>query len=194
MDEHAAIEGTGIGLVITKRLIELMGGEIGVVSEDGKGSTFWVEVTLCDVARPTSTTAISANTPSRITADTERHGKTILYIEDNPTNLKLVKMLIENRSAHSLISAPDASLGLMLAESQHPDLILMDINLPGMNGYEALAELQKNSVTRDIPVIAISANAMTSDLNKGRTAGFVDYITKPINVKALIELLNKTLA
>ncbi|MDH5765555.1 MAG: ATP-binding protein, partial [Gammaproteobacteria bacterium] len=193
LKEHNKIEGTGIGLVITRHLVENMGGEIGVDSYPGKGSTFWVEINLSESNK-------SDSIPIHVEVETEGSvvqgqqllsDKTILYIEDTPANLKLVKLLIEEHTDYTMISAPEAGLGLVLAEEKQPDLILMDINLPGMSGFEAFSELQKNENTRDIPVVAISANAMQSDIEKGMSAGFEDYITKPVNVTALLTAINK---
>lgn len=123
--------------------------------------------------------------------ETVKENKTILYIEDNPANLRLVTVIIEKHSKHELISAPDGNLGLELVKSQKPDLILLDINLPGSNGYEVLIEIQKDKDISHIPVIAVSANAMKSDLDKGKEAGVIDYVTKPIEVKKLLGAINK---
>jgi len=193
-NDQDEIEGTGIGLVIAKRLIELMGGEIGVESVPGQGSTFWVKVNLSQESAD-SRSSVDANV---IWVDDDEVesilSRTILYIEDNPVNVVIVKKVVEKRTSHTLISAPDAQSGLIIAKEQRPDLILMDINLPGMNGFEAMQELQKNEVTRDIPVSAISANATPDDIAKGRAAGFQEYITKPFNVNELLNTIKKMLA
>ena len=118
----------------------------------------------------------------------------VLYIEDNPANLRLVSQLLGRRQNIHLISADEPVLGLELAFEHQPDLILLDINLPGMNGFEVLRCLQKENKTRDIPVIAISANAMSVDIEKGIKAGFDDYITKPINVKELLHKVDERLS
>ena len=117
----------------------------------------------------------------------------VLYVEDNPANMRLVEQLLKTFPGIVLIGAETAEEGLDVASQQNPDLILMDINLPGMNGYEALVELQKMDATKAIPVVAISANALASDLEKGREAGFADYITKPINLQSFFATIKKHL-
>jgi CheY-like chemotaxis protein len=115
---------------------------------------------------------------------------TVLYVEDNPANLKLVEQIIMRHGNMSLLSAVEGNLGIELAINQSPDVILMDINLPGINGFEALKILQDNAITAAIPVIAISANAMPRDIERGLQAGFFRYITKPIKVNEFVEALN----
>lgn len=190
--EYTTIEGTGIGLVITKELVELMQGRIGLDSIPGKGSTFWVELKLA--------TDIKQSTPENI--GQEKEGKpatsssihTILYIEDNPANLDLVENILKKREGYELISAHNAELGLDLACAHNPDIILLDINLPGMNGHETLKQLQSMKETQDTPVLAVSANAMAGDIQKGLDAGFAEYITKPINIISFIEKLDTALS
>ena len=175
--------------MITKRLVELMGGAIGVSSQPGQGSTFWVEIALSD-SETISTTATPASNTREATSTS---GQTILYIEDNPANLRLVTQIINAKTCHRLISAPDAALGLALADTQQPALILLDINLPGMDGYRAFRHLQANAATRHIPVIAVSANAMPNDVKRGKAAGFMEYLTKPIDVHRLLQAIKTIL-
>ncbi|MDH5391574.1 MAG: ATP-binding protein [Gammaproteobacteria bacterium] len=190
--DNTDIEGTGIGLVITKQLIELMHGEVGLESQPGKGTVFWVEISLAeDVHHEVGIRSLSVHEEDL--AAKALISKTILYIEDNPANLKVVTQVIDRQTPYVIISAPNASLGLDLAETEHPDLILMDINLPGMSGYEALEKLQKNADTEDIAVIAVSANAMKRDIERGMAAGFKAYVTKPFNIKELLGVINKIL-
>jgi PAS domain S-box-containing protein len=186
-------EGTGIGLVMTKRLIELMGGVIGVESTVGVGSVFWVE--FIRAARPTLAggvphlSATSAESLEQVSA-----AHTLLYVEDNPANLKLVEQLIARRPGMRLLSAADATRGIELARQHRPEVILMDINLPGISGIRALQLLRNDPLTRHIPVIAISANAMPHDIRKGLAAGFFRYLTKPIKVKSFMDALDTALS
>lgn len=191
--EQSNIEGTGIGLVITKNLVELMGGTLGVTSEPGTGSTFWFEM-------PCETVAIDENlviddvepTVENITRSTNA-AHSVLYIEDNPANLRLVSQLLARQPNLCMWSAHEPLLGLELAEEHKPDLVLLDINLPGMDGFEVLKQLRKRKSTSATPVIAISANAMPADIERGFEAGFDDYVTKPIDIKTLIGSVNKAL-
>jgi PAS domain S-box-containing protein len=178
--EGGSVEGTGIGLVITRQLVELMGGRIGVESVVNEGSTFWFELPM---AQHDGTKRERACTEVIASDQGLGAGRTVLYIEDNPVNLKLVAKLIEKRTAIRLLSAEEPVRGIELAMEQQPDLILLDINLPEMSGYEVLRHLRDMEQTRDIPVVALSANAMANDLQKGEAAGFNGYLTKPINVK-----------
>ena len=186
--ENSEIEGTGIGLVITKNIVELMGGKIGVESKVGVGSTFWFELPgssgSVDKKVEESSSAININ------LDEER---TILYIEDNPANLRLVTQVLGRLPNIRLWSAHEGKLGLELAMEYVPDLILLDINLPGLNGYDVLERLKQHKSTAEIPVIAISANAMTKDIERGYAAGFNEYITKPIDINKLISSVDKHL-
>jgi PAS domain S-box-containing protein len=190
--ESSAEEGTGIGLVMSKRLVELMGGMIGVESTVGEGSVFWFELKtavapqfVIDKAEP------EAATPTNIHAHSSM--RTLLYIEDNPANLALVAQLIARRCDIRLLSAVNGNLGIELARDSRPDVILMDINLPGINGIQALKILHEDPATALIPVLAISANAMPRDIRKGLEAGFFRYITKPIKIRELMDALEVAL-
>ena len=119
--------------------------------------------------------------------------KKVLYIEDNPTNLLLIEHILARVPQVEMFSATNPVAGLELAVTKVPDLILLDINLPGMDGYQVLQKLRENNLTENIPVIAISANAMSQDIEKGKGAGFVDYLTKPIDIQNFLDLLGKTL-
>jgi PAS domain S-box-containing protein len=191
--ERSEEEGTGIGLVMSKRLVELMGGLIGVESTVGLGSVFWFELNSAaepqlevDPAQPAALSQIQSvpGAPMR----------TLLYVEDNPANLKLIEQLIARRSDIHLLSARDGILGIHLARVNQPDVILMDINLPGLSGIEALDILRKDPATAHIPVIALSANAMPRDIEKGLQAGFFRYLTKPIKVNEFMDTLEVALA
>ncbi len=190
--EASGEEGTGIGLVVCKRLVELMGGAIGVESTVGAGSVFWFELNLTAAPRP-SAGAIEhpVVAPARTEADAQV--RTLLYVEDNPANLMLVEDLIARRSDISLLSASDGSRGIEIARASRPDIILMDINLPGISGIQALKILADDPLTAHIPVIALSANAIPRDIEKGLEAGFFRYLTKPIKVSEFMDTLNVAL-
>ena len=189
--EASGVEGTGIGLVVAKRLVELMGGVIGVESTVGVGSEFWFElISVNELDHPEKIVVVaSAQTP--IASGTRQY--TVLYVEDNPANLKLVEQIIMRHPNMSLLSAVNGNLGIELAINKLPDVSLMDINLPGINGFEVLKILRDNARTAAIPVIAISANAMPHDIKKGQQAGFFRYVTKPIEINKLIDSLNAAL-
>jgi len=190
--EAGVEEGTGIGLVVAKRLVELMGGEIGAESTVGVGSIFWFE--LNSVAEP-SLSIEESETAALIRPNIPRRAgqHTLLYVEDNPANLKLVEQIIVRHPDISLLTAVNGNSGIEIARNKQPDVILMDINLPGINGFEALEILRASPDTAHIPVIAISANAMPFDIERGVKAGFFRYITKPIKVNELMEALDVAL-
>ncbi|AVR95079.1 ATP-binding protein [Pseudoduganella armeniaca] len=190
--ESGAEEGTGIGLVVTKRLVELMGGTIGVSSSPGVGSVFWIDLkTTVPVPSPLEglVPPPAGDGPLR-----GRDNITVLYVEDNPANLKLVQEIISFRPELRLLTAPDGQLGLELARAHLPDLILMDINLPGISGLEALRLLRAEPRTAHIPVIALTANAMPRDVERGIAAGFFRYLIKPINIDEFTEAINSTIS
>jgi CheY-like chemotaxis protein len=190
--ERNSEEGTGIGLVMSKRLVELMGGEIGVESAVGLGSVFWFE--LDSAAAPQL--AIDRAEPAASPQAQVQQGaplRTLLYVEDNPANLMLIEQLIARRPDMRLLSARDGNLGIQLARANQPEVILMDINLPGISGIEALRILREDPATAHIPVVALSANAMPRDIEKGLQAGFFRYLTKPIKVNEFMQTLDVAL-
>ena len=192
--DKTTVEGTGIGLTITRHVIELMGGTVHVQSEVGKGSTFWIDLPL-DSTNGTSQVK-QDKALEEIVNDPEPDitKQTILYIEDNPSNLKLVTQILLQRNHTQLLTAHTPELGIELAKTRTPDLILLDINLPGMDGYQVLEIFKSDDKVKYIPVIAVSANAMESDIERAISAGFTAYITKPIIIKKFNTTLDKILS
>ena len=186
--ELGQIEGAGIGLSITQQIVEKLGGHIGFESEQGRGSHFWVDIPLSSKLVEQDGEAVHAAPDA---ADTASH--TLLYIEDNPDNLHLVEAIIDQYKSLHLLSAPNALIGFDIATSTKPDLILMDINLPGMNGLQAMKRLRSTEETRLIPVIALTSNSMPQDIEAGLRAGFDGYLTKPIKVSELMQTIEQTL-
>lgn len=187
--ETGAIEGTGIGLTICKRLADLMGGRVGFSSVEGKGSEFWVELPIHVAAeRPAMPTPIVPR------GHLARGGpKLIVYVEDNPSNVAFMRDLLGETEGVRLTVAPNAEAGIELIREQLPALVLMDINLPGMSGIEALRHLQERPETRDIPVVALSAAAMVGEAKQIKDAGFKRYLTKPVRVDELLDVLDELL-
>ena len=186
---RGTVQGTGIGLVMSKRLVELMGGVIGVESSVGVGSVFWCDFNAvaapqleAEAAEPAATAQAQARSGAPL--------RTLLYVEDNPANLKLVEQLIARRPTMRLLSALDGNMGILIARANQPEVILMDINLPGISGVEAMKILREDPATTHIPVLALSANAMPRDIERGLEAGFFSYLTKPIKVKEFMETLD----
>lgn len=189
--ESNTIEGTGIGLVMTKRLIELMGGTIGLESTVGEGSIFWIEMSLTTKRIPEASAIELTAAETVVFTDAPIH--TLLYVEDNPANLMLVEDLIGRRPDIRLLTARDGISGVNMARKYLPDVILMDINLPGISGIKALKILLEDPTTVHIPIVALSANAIPRDIEKGLEAGFFRYLTKPIKVVEFMETLDITL-
>jgi signal transduction histidine kinase/ActR/RegA family two-component response regulator len=193
LGQEAGVEqGTGIGLVVSKRLVELMGGEIGVTSTVGVGSVFWVELRSA-VAPQFSADLDESLVLLQPPAPPGAALRTLLYVEDNRANLQLVEQLVARRPDMRLLSAGDGTRGIALARTHQPQVILMDINLPGISGLQALSILREDPATRHIPVLALSANAMPHDIEKGLEAGFFRYLTKPIRINEFMEALDLAL-
>ena len=182
--EDTVEEGAGIGLALSKRLVELMGGTIGMHSDAGEGTTFWLDLPRALPRDQDLAPGIDAAVP-----DKEIRFK-VLYVEDNMANLRLVERVLARYPSLFLISAVNGETGLELARAHHPDVILLDIHLPGIDGYEVLKRLGKDPATAVIPVIAISADAMPLDIERGMKAGFRHYLTKPINIEELVKVIN----
>jgi PAS domain S-box-containing protein len=196
--QGGVIEGTGVGLVVSKRLIEFMGGSIGVESTVGKGSLFWIDLKLAsETQKAAATSAASAALASAVIAQAhdaaEAPLRTLLYVEDNPANLLLVEEIIARRPGIRFLKATNGISGIEIAHAAKPDVILMDINLPGISGIDALKILSKSPDTAHIPVVALSANAMPHDIEKGLEAGFLRYLTKPIKIHEFMAALDVAL-
>ena len=189
--EETSIEGTGIGLTITKELVEHMGGEIGVDSVVGVGTTFWVDFPLAD--------ATDAPLAERDVDKTFANGKvedggfdgTVLYVEDNAANMLFMESVFERFANLRLITATNAEDGMAMAKTQNPDMLLLDIALPGMSGNEAVRHLRQEAGFEKKPIVALSANAMQRDIQAGLDAGFDVYLTKPLDINLLMKELEK---
>lgn len=192
--ETTSVEGTGIGLTITRKLVEVMGGRIGFESVVGQGSMFWIDMpaalTLADREKGSPNSLSVTSSPK---SDALYAGRTILYVEDNSANLKLMEMILKQLEGATLTTAHTAEIGVEMAKSGQPDLILMDIDLPGMDGVTALRELNSLDLTRHIPVIAVSANALPRDVKRAMAAGFAAYVKKPFKVAELTKTIKDAL-
>ena len=185
------IQGTGIGLVISRELIRLMKGELGVSSILGTGSVFWLDLPMAETKHNDEITDADQllRKQEQWLAEDEEVVK-VLYIEDNPANMMLVRQLFTRFPLYQLLEAPTAELGLDIAREQQPDIVLMDINLPDMNGFEALQVMEQEGLTKKMKVVALSANALISEVERGYDAGFDYYLTKPVEFKKLLATLH----
>ena len=193
--EHGGVEGTGIGLALSKSLTELMGGKVGVESKEGEGSVFWLDFPK----------AYSAEEPRQIHAEavdqakegdhnTSGKTKTVLYVEDNPANLKLVAHILSSRDNLTLLTALSPQVAIEIALNQPPDLILMDLNLPEMSGFDLMALLKQEQGFKAVPFVAISADATKANIAKAFESGFVDYLSKPLDIKRFNNMIDSLLA
>jgi PAS domain S-box-containing protein len=191
--EAGGEEGTGIGLVVSKRLVELMEGVIGAESTVGKGSIFWIELNADAAPHASHVKDASAAVIGSTIPPNRQRPRLLLYVEDNPANLKLIEQLIARRHDLRLLTAQNGRDGITLARGYLPDVILMDINLPGINGIETMKLLRLDPATAHIPIVALSANAIPRDIEIGLQAGFFRYLTKPIKVNEFLETLNEVI-
>ena len=187
--ETSAVPGAGIGLTVSRRLAEAMQGRLEATSREGEGSCFSLHLPLALAPRQTPACEI----PLLETPDLPGGAATLLYVEDNPSNIALMRHVVTALGSLRLHVAETGHEGLALARDLRPDIILLDINLPGLNGFELKARLDVDPLTRDIPVLALSASAMPSDIQRGEAAGFRDYLTKPLDIPAFARALNRTL-
>ena len=188
--EQSAIEGTGLGLALSQRLMDAMGGSIGVESAVGKGSTFWIELPLAKSPLerfPRDGAANGARQPS-----SEPASRSILYIEDNLSNLALIEQMLAERPGTALLTSMQGKVGLDLARQHTPDLILLDLHLPDLPGWDVLSQLKADSTTRHIPVVVISADATKRQMNRLMSAGAAHYLTKPLDVNKFFQVLDET--
>jgi len=186
--EHTGVEGTGIGLTIVKKLVEMMGGNIGMKSTPGLGSCFWIELPMAGEALPVE--APQAPTPVMPAKAIPEGAGSVLYIEDDPTNLTLVKHVLGRRPGTQLFLTMTGQEGLELARAHRPDLILLDVHLPDMVGEEVFNKLRETPDTRSIPVVIVSASAMPSDVERLREIGVDGYLTKPLDVRLFLDTVD----
>jgi len=190
--EAGPIEGTGIGLTISKRLAELMHATIGFQSDTGRGSEFWIDLPIYrEEATDRPVVREAAGAGSRLATGERRHA--IVYVEDNPSNIAFMREVVEDLPSVELLTAPTAEIGLELIRGRRPKVVIMDINLPGMSGFEAVKRLRDWPETREIPVIGLSAAALAKDTTRAQEAGFYRYLTKPVKVDQLIQTLEQLL-
>ncbi|WP_162249203.1 MULTISPECIES: ATP-binding protein [unclassified Rhizobacter] len=181
--EDSDVQGSGIGLALSRRLAGLMHCEVGAESVEGEGSTFWIELPLA-----ATDIEAAASAPPAVQRTAHRTLR-VLYIEDNPINLALMQAAFEDRSDLALLTAQDGASGVAMAGAERPDVILLDILLPRMSGFEVLQELRRDPRLRDTPVVAVTASAMAHDVDRGKAAGFSAYVTKPFRFAELLALV-----
>ena len=181
--EFTKVKGTGIGLTITKQLVNMMGGVVGVESTEGKGSSFWIELVLSDEQKAIQ----SESVPIRRTINKTQQSKNIVYVEDDPINAHLMADIISKLSNHHMLIARTGNEGLKLILEQLPDLVLLDLGLPDMDGYDILERMRAHPQAKKIPAIAMTAKAMMDDVERGERAGFDDYIVKPAKAAEILK-------
>jgi CheY-like chemotaxis protein len=188
--EQSTVQGTGLGLALSQRLIQAMGGSIGLESVVGHGSTFWVDLP----ATKSPLEGVTARSPEQPERAAITRPRTILYVEDNLSNLTLIEQILAEQPQLRLITAMQGRLALDLARQHSPDLILLDLHLPDVPGWTVLAQLQREEATRNIPVVVISADATSQQVKRLMAAGARAYLTKPIEVTEFFRVVEKATA
>jgi PAS domain S-box-containing protein len=189
--EQSAVEGTGLGLALCQRLLSAMHGSLGVNSTPGIGSTFWLELPHADSPFQT----LAAQKPAPVVEDVApEDARRILYIEDNFSNVTLVEQMLAERPALELLTAVQGRVGLELARKHEPDLILLDLHLPDVPGWQVLGQLKADHATRDIPVVVISADATAPQIKRLLSAGASAYLTKPLDIAEFFRVIDETLS
>jgi signal transduction histidine kinase/CheY-like chemotaxis protein len=191
--EQTNIEGTGVGLALSRHLAEAMNGTLDVDSTEGEGSTFWIELELIEgpVERHRRTAPDSSTAPAKAPLDSSQH--VVLYIEDNVANVKLIEQILEDRRDIHLITSMHGRLGIELARQHHPEMILLDLHLPDMGGEAVLAELRAEAGTATTPIVVLTADATDRQNARLLAAGATAYLTKPIDVGQLLEIIDQSL-
>ena len=184
--EQRAIEGTGVGLALSRRLVELMGGEIDFTSTPGEGSCFWVDIPIYRAPAVEKSEAVVLAAPAR----RYRSGFSVLYVEDNPANMALVREILSMLDDVTLIEATTGAAGLALARQRRPDTIILDINLPDTTGYAVLEQIRQIPDLAPTRVLALSAGVLPRDIERGLKAGFYRYLTKPLDVTTFLDAID----
>ena len=187
--EQTEVEGTGLGLTLSQRLMQAMGGSIGVESAVGQGSTFWIELPHTQSPLESLSRRKTVTLPSA--ADEQGEERTILYIEDNLSNLRLIEEILAEHPNIKLLTAMQGQMGIDLARQHSPDLVLLDLHLPDVPGSHVLAQLKAGEMTRDIPVVIVSADATHKQIDRLMTAGARDYLTKPIDINKFLQIVQE---
>jgi CheY-like chemotaxis protein len=188
--EQTEVEGTGLGLTLSQRLMQAMGGSIGVESTLGQGSTFWIELPYTQSPLDSLSRRKTVTLPTA--ADEQGEERTVLYIEDNLSNLRLIEEILAEHPKIKLLTAMQGQMGIDLARQHSPDLVLLDLHLPDVPGSHVLAQLKAGEMTRDIPVVIVSADATHGQIERLITAGAKDYLTKPIDINKFLQIVQET--